>query len=286
MKRAFLEPTPAARRRSAVRARKGFTLIELLVVIAIIAILAAILFPVFAQARDKARAAACLNNLKQIGIGLMMYAQDYDEVLAGNHTGAPHSGAGDAGAANLTPIGFMDKDETRVRRNWARDLQPYLKNTQVYSCPNSIPRSSISAGSTYAETTDPAGANASYLLNGITSSKPLAAITEPADIVFLHEYKARSRVAQVRPHPDGNINGVPAFRQFNHQFYDYMHNEGANLLYCDGHAKWKKKTQIRFRDFGANTSGQANPNRPFQDEKNGCVDPTCPDNSLRLPAAF
>ncbi len=65
------------------RPRKGFTLIELLVVIAIIAILAAILFPVFAQAREKARQTQCLSNEKQIGTSLMMYAQDYDEVLPG-----------------------------------------------------------------------------------------------------------------------------------------------------------------------------------------------------------
>src|SRR5438270_7299810 len=63
---------------------RGFTLIELLVVIAIIAILAAILFPVFAQARDKARMTTCLSNLKQIGTGLMMYAEDYDEILPGS----------------------------------------------------------------------------------------------------------------------------------------------------------------------------------------------------------
>src|SRR5438552_549627 len=65
--------------------RSGFTLIELLVVIAIIAILAAILFPVFAQAREKARTAMCLSNLKQIGLGMMMYAQDYDEQLCNSH---------------------------------------------------------------------------------------------------------------------------------------------------------------------------------------------------------
>jgi prepilin-type N-terminal cleavage/methylation domain-containing protein len=68
------------------RKRSGFTLIELLVVIAIIAILAAILFPVFAQAREKARSASCLSNLKQIGLAVMMYTQDYDEIYPANYT--------------------------------------------------------------------------------------------------------------------------------------------------------------------------------------------------------
>src|SRR5437879_6461586 len=77
--------------------RRAFTLIELLVVIAIIAILAAILFPVFAQAREKARGAACLSNGKQMGIGLMMYAQDYDERLPRVWTpnAGPNNGARD-----------------------------------------------------------------------------------------------------------------------------------------------------------------------------------------------
>src|ERR1043165_8351356 len=95
---------------------RGFTLIELLVVIAIIAILAAILFPVFAQARSKARQASCISNMKQIACGLMMYAQDYDEVLPGNSTlntngvtdarwPAPAISANSAGLSE--PLGWM-----------------------------------------------------------------------------------------------------------------------------------------------------------------------------------
>ncbi len=98
--------------------RKGFTLIELLVVIAIIAILAAILFPVFAQARDKARQAACLSNTKQLGLGIAQYIQDYDEAL-------PMGGYRWA----ATPSG-------EVQSRWYRDVFPYVKNVGVFTCPS------------------------------------------------------------------------------------------------------------------------------------------------------
>src|SRR5438876_2199440 len=95
---------------------RAFTLIELLVVIAIIAILAAILFPVFAQARDKARQATCLSNQKQFGLGLMMYVQDYDETY---------------------PIGLhAHNDFLRQEAVWFKMVQPYLKNTAVFRCPS------------------------------------------------------------------------------------------------------------------------------------------------------
>jgi prepilin-type N-terminal cleavage/methylation domain-containing protein len=105
-------------RLSARSAWRGFTLIELLVVIAIIAILAAILFPVFAQAREKAREAACLSNVKQLGLALQMYAQDYDETLP-NHAQDTEK--------FLAP---------NAPANWAKGLQSYVKNTQVFSCPS------------------------------------------------------------------------------------------------------------------------------------------------------
>src|SRR5947207_2727624 len=99
--------------------RRGFTLIELLVVIAIIAILAAILFPVFAQAREKARAAACLSNTKQIALSLYLYVQDYDETTPGGcfaNFGCPVDENGKKSATNFTAL-------------WP--LRPYIKNDQV-----------------------------------------------------------------------------------------------------------------------------------------------------------
>jgi prepilin-type N-terminal cleavage/methylation domain-containing protein len=107
------------------RWRRAFTLIELLVVIAIIAILAAILFPVFAQARDKARAAACLSNAKQLGTALMMYVQDYDETYFFQTAGqALNYGAGPWGTSYRTSI------------RWTIEHLPYLKNEGVFKCPS------------------------------------------------------------------------------------------------------------------------------------------------------
>ena len=95
----------------------GFTLIELLVVIAIIAILAAILFPVFARARENARRSSCQSNLKQIGLGLLQYTQDYDErFMTGRFPWNPTASAGTNG--------------------WAGAIQPYIKSTQVFTCPS------------------------------------------------------------------------------------------------------------------------------------------------------
>ena len=103
--------TPASHRRT------GFTLIELLVVIAIIAILAAILFPVFGRARENARRSSCQSNLKQIGLGLIQYAQDYDEQ------------------------NVMYQDNNNVP--WAGVVQPYIKSTQVFKCPSNTATRSI-----------------------------------------------------------------------------------------------------------------------------------------------
>ncbi|MBM3459076.1 MAG: prepilin-type N-terminal cleavage/methylation domain-containing protein [Armatimonadetes bacterium] len=107
--------------------RRGFTLIELLVVIAIIAILAAILFPVFAQAREKARGSACLSNVRQMGLGAVMYAQDYDEFYPGMW--------------QWSPCAIQAHSPYLYRRTWTMaeaeqncQICPYVKNAQVFSC--------------------------------------------------------------------------------------------------------------------------------------------------------
>jgi prepilin-type N-terminal cleavage/methylation domain-containing protein/prepilin-type processing-associated H-X9-DG protein len=120
--------------------RAAFTLIELLVVIAIIAILAAILFPVFGRARENARRTSCLNNMKQIGMGIMQYVQDYDEhytpCTTCTITGAPLG----ACAPNWAIL-------------WPQLLQPYVKSTQVFQCPSDTDKTSVS---TWARSNPPA----------------------------------------------------------------------------------------------------------------------------------
>ncbi|RYX83757.1 DUF1559 domain-containing protein [bacterium] len=155
--------------------RKAFTLIELLVVIAIIAILAAILFPVFARARENARRTSCLSNVRQLGLGIMQYTQDYDERYTPCTTctivGAP-LGACNTGLAIL----------------WPQLLQPYVKSTQVFQCPSDTNSTAIPA---WAMPNPPAPyikpIHNSYLssYNLMYNSASLASVQSPATTVIL-----------------------------------------------------------------------------------------------------
>jgi prepilin-type N-terminal cleavage/methylation domain-containing protein/prepilin-type processing-associated H-X9-DG protein len=263
--------------------RSAFTLIELLVVIAIIAILASILFPVFAQARAKARQTACLSNLKQIGIGLMMYTQDYDETLPGNSTlgtnGVTDPRWPDAATAHSAGLGEAfgwmqpyDPGNPGTHRIWARDIQPYVKNIQIFRCPQAKPRSSDGACNAAAAGSSTAGGicevqgvnaaqagNGSYLLNGIPAGRSIAAIPAPADIIFAHEVRNYFRAAQEKPRM---VLSTGLYAGFSNMYYDSTHSEGANLLFCDGHAKFQRRDGIRFAQFGAKVGTGANEVNP------------------------
>ena len=213
------------------RAARAFTLIELLVVIAIIAILAAILFPVFAQAREKARQTACLSNLRQVGLGLQMYTQDYDETL-------PPANEADDFANPKAPPNFLGS------------ILPYARSRAIFACPSSIDASTVygkGAGCTALSCTSLHG-------NAVVIGRALSVMPAPADVVYLDENRFRWNRAWLRPAE------YPKKGQFMYwhwdkgpekiEQYNNVHNNGANLVFVDGHARYRAFKAIRSRDFG------------------------------------
>jgi prepilin-type N-terminal cleavage/methylation domain-containing protein/prepilin-type processing-associated H-X9-DG protein len=203
------------------RASRGFTLIELLVVIAIIAILAAILFPVFARAREKARQTSCLSNLKQLGTAAMAYAQDFDEVLMRNN--------------NVVGFYTLPNGSPSTSSNclWMYQLYPYVANHQVYNCPSSSTRLSPSAYD----------GGLGYGKNEILSAYPLGKISHPVQTILMCDARYYLADWDVRtPEPDYSANSDNADPPYN------KHNEGANFNFCDGHAKWMKQSTADFPD--------------------------------------
>lgn len=174
--------------------KRAFTLIELLVVIAIIAILAAILFPVFAQAREQARQTSCLSNVKQLGLGWMLHIQDYDETFA------PHV------TERTALVGTPDTLVDRAAFSYKTKLDPYVKNTQIHKCPSAPAWPAQAAGRWF--TTDYGNnhneinlPNASkrqwYIDNpdfGVNDSHTLASLAAPARFILIAEAARASGV--------------------------------------------------------------------------------------------
>jgi prepilin-type N-terminal cleavage/methylation domain-containing protein/prepilin-type processing-associated H-X9-DG protein len=226
---------------------RGFTLIELLVVIAIIAILAAILFPVFAQAREKARQTACLSNLKQIGTGIYMYVQDYDERYPHADYALP--------AGSLSPLNPQASGGFALRVNhykWQSWIVPYVKNSGVFFCP-SRPRDQA-AWDINGEIKNGFALNLSVTgaSNGLVDRPSflgggLSGVQQPADTMLVQELWNQVTYNYLL----GSNNVLyPAARRESWAAYlkpggtidrrSTPHAEGFNLAYCDGHAKWMK----------------------------------------------
>ncbi len=190
--------------------RKGFTLIELLVVIAIIAILAAILFPVFARAREKARQTSCLSNAKQIMLGVLMYAQDYDEVY-------PYASAWTWGDGSV--------------HYWYEYLEPYLKNQQILQCP-SYPVSTRGYGWNYQNF----GYRSSAGSYGNSPGRTLGDVKQAAETILIGDNPGPSQYGAASafiygPTQVATAGGDPINTC-------RRHNDGGNYAFCDGHAKW------------------------------------------------
>ena len=204
--------------------KRGFTLIELLVVIAISAVLASILFPVFARAREKGRQASCSANLRQLGLAFLSYTSDYDEIM---------------------PESF------NASSFWFEVLQPYVRNTQIFACPSGAGRlpdtqcytesdATIAGGRTYATAYPVLNSSGaiSYTYGSFddaTGANPMLGGTLTVSGQRLAAYQDASRVLLI---------GDGLCRWFHANWIDQYragpqpHNGGYNLCYVDGHVKW------------------------------------------------
>ncbi|BDI32083.1 hypothetical protein CCAX7_41340 [Capsulimonas corticalis] len=253
----------------------GFTLIELLVVIAIIAILAAILFPVFAKAREKARQASCLSNEKQIGLGVLQYVQDNDETYpCGSRAGYGQPGV--PGSWDGYGVG------------WAGKLYPYLKSTGIFKCPddpgaanitisyamnaNFIPDHASAAAITLAKLNSPS--KTVYLLEVSAFNSPnITDFTQEAvsgDTIGAEDnLTGYSHFATGQMINNGDPHGLPTAQMIDAKG---RHTDGSNFLYADGHTKWSLPTGVSPGYTSGTENCSTNPGNWWLSEWTTCPD--------------
>jgi len=240
------------------RRHGGFTLIELLVVIAIIAILAAILFPVFAQAREKARSSSCLSNQKQIALAFSMYAQDYDETYAPSFDANNLTGAGPGGIAQ-----------------WEDLVKPYIKSGNVggiLTCPSGASRAyaySMNfalAGLSAAQAVKPADTvltadgcqspDQANKVDNLPQTAPAFVYTQKGGEIFWIPKPTFSSGkgdpnATIDPTQDKNTDDKTGVG-----FLRYRHNQGVNASFADGHTKYVRQGAFKLSQWHPNFQTQ------------------------------
>jgi prepilin-type N-terminal cleavage/methylation domain-containing protein/prepilin-type processing-associated H-X9-DG protein len=230
--------------------RSGFTLIELLVVIAIISILASILLPTFATAREKARQISCLSNTKQLSTAFMMYAQDFDE-------GFPAAGKAGTSTGPCVPddqggsgwvLGQQITEETERCPRAAKPvpngaLYSYVRNENVYKC----------TSDQYAD-----GKTLSYSMNSSLDGQGLPQVQSPSSCVLLVDEGSSLNdgyfvAPKARPSGADNADYIGVFSKLTPDMPSRQHNGGANFNYVDGHSKWARPEQMKISNFEYNS---------------------------------
>ncbi|HEX8553059.1 MAG TPA: DUF1559 domain-containing protein [Abditibacteriaceae bacterium] len=219
--------------------RRAFTLIELLVVIAIIAILAAILFPVFARARENARRASCQSNLKQVALSLRQYTQDYDERFPGWYTN------NDGG----TPFGYQMSNAVgpNTDKGWTELIQPYMKSKQILQCPSEPSPPAPDTSNGWALTPTVYGYS-DYFLNANVGGRRVGIANEQPTDGGINESQLAASSLTI-------LNGDGFAFASEHQMSSWPYNSldpgqfrrhlsGNNFSFCDGHVKWYRPEKI------------------------------------------
>ncbi|MBQ0106289.1 MAG: DUF1559 domain-containing protein [Armatimonadetes bacterium] len=228
--------------------KHGFTLIELLVVIAIIAILAAILFPVFAQAREKARQTSCLSNLKQLGTATQLYVDDWDECFPknighGNNYGGPDQ---------LFDLWLFDQhwDANEYGISWGGCLFPYIKNAKMFVCP-SAPKNGVRTEYNNAKAGDPYAITSYFFSYYLQCYPDLAQIKNTSELAAFYDGNSTRAFWAVYPVANtGNTvdeitwnwtgSTMPMNGASLQAGASNLHNGGGNFCFADGHAKYIK----------------------------------------------